>query len=162
MIRMRSRSSRRMVPTKRSAIALARGARIGVLSTVAPVAVKTLLKAAVNEGGGELGVAVPDQEPEASTGVVEVHQQVAGLLGEPGAGGVSGDAEDVYAAGGMLDDDEDMQPVQGGGVEMAQVAGQDRVRLRGQEFGPRGSGAARAGSMPELVRIFQTVEAPIW
>jgi len=129
---------------------------------VAPVAVKTLLKAAVNEGGGELGVAVPDQEPEASTGVVEVHQQVAGLLGEPGAGGVSGDAEDVYAAGGMLDDDEDMQPVQGGGVEMAQVAGQDRVRLRGQEFGPRGSGAARAGSMPELVRIFQTVEAPIW
>ena len=69
-----------MVPTKRSAIALARGARIGVLSTVAPVAVKTLLKAAVNEGGGELGVAVPDQEPEASTGVVEVHQQVAGLL----------------------------------------------------------------------------------
>ena len=36
------------------------------------------------EGGGELGVAVADEEPEASTGVVEVHEQVAGLLGQPG------------------------------------------------------------------------------
>ena len=33
------------------------------------------------EGGGELGVAVPDEEPEAPAGVVEVHEKVAGLLG---------------------------------------------------------------------------------
>jgi hypothetical protein len=30
-------------------------------------------------------------------GVVEVHEQVAGLLGEPGCGRVGGDAEDVDA-----------------------------------------------------------------
>ena len=34
------------------------------------------------ERGGELGVAVPDQKPEAVAGVVEVHEQVTGLLGQ--------------------------------------------------------------------------------
>jgi hypothetical protein len=37
------------------------------------------------EGGGELGVPVADQEPELVGAVAEVHQQVAGLLGHPGA-----------------------------------------------------------------------------
>ena len=75
MIRMRSRSSRRTVPTKRSAIALARGARMGDLMTATLMAVKT-----ASEGGGELGVAIADEEPEPLAGVVEVHGQVAGLL----------------------------------------------------------------------------------
>ena len=69
-----------MVPTKRSAIALARGARTGVLM--------------------------------------------------------------MLPAGGVLDDEEDVQPVQGHGVEVEHIAGEDAVRLRSQEFGPRGSGAA--------------------
>src|SRR5215210_3403630 len=51
------------------------------------------------EGCGELGVTVPDEEPEAAAGVLEVHEQVASLLSEPGSGGVGGDAEDGYAAG---------------------------------------------------------------
>ena len=87
MIRRRSRSSRRIVPTKRSAIAFALGARTGVLMILTSTAVKTVSKA-----GGELGVAVADEEPEAAVAVVEVHEQVAGLLGEPGAGRVGGDA----------------------------------------------------------------------
>ena len=61
---MRSRSSRRVVPTKRSAMALARGARTGFLSPVAPMALKDGVKR-----GGELGVAVPDEEPEPAVGV---------------------------------------------------------------------------------------------
>ena len=93
--------------------------------------------------GGELGVAVPDEEPELVPGVVEGHEQVAGLLGQPGAGGVGGDAEDVHAAGGVLDDEERIQPVQGDGVEVEQVAGQDGVCLRAQELAPRRSGATR-------------------
>src|SRR5689334_19653170 len=56
------------------------------------------------EGCGELGVPIADEEPEATAGVVEVHEQVAGLLGEPRAGRVGGDTNDVYAAGGVLDD----------------------------------------------------------
>jgi hypothetical protein len=67
-----------MLPTKRSAMALARGARTGVWMMRTSMAVNTASKAAVNvERGGELGVAVPDEEPEAPAGVVEVHEQVA-------------------------------------------------------------------------------------
>ena len=40
------------------------------------------------ERGGELGVAVADEEPKATPGVVEVHEEIAGLLGQPGSGGV--------------------------------------------------------------------------
>ena len=64
------------------------------------------------EGSGELGVAIADEEPKATTGVVEVHEEIAGLLGQPGCGGVGGDAEDVHVAGSVLDDEEDMPPAQ--------------------------------------------------
>ena len=50
---------------------------------------------------------------------------------------MGGDAEDVYAAGGVLDDEERVQPVQGDGVEVEQVAGEDRVRLGPQELRSR-------------------------
>jgi hypothetical protein len=131
MMRIRSRSSRRTAPTKRSAIALARGARTGVLMMRRSVAVKTASKAAVN-----LASRSRIRNPELAPGVVEVHEQVARLLGQPGAGGVGGDAEDVYAAGGVLDDEEPVQAVQGEGVEVEQVAGEDRVGLGSQELGP--------------------------
>ena len=72
--------------------------------------------------GGELGVTVPDEELEAAPGVVEVRGEGAGLLGEPGAGGVGGDTED----GGVLDDEERVQPVQGDGVEVGTAATADR------------------------------------
>ena len=35
------------------------------------------------EGSGELGVAVADEEPELPSSVVDVHEQVTCLLGEP-------------------------------------------------------------------------------
>ena len=57
-----------MVPTKRSAIALARGARTGVRMIRTSIAVNRV------EGRGELGVAVADKEPETPTGVVEIHE----------------------------------------------------------------------------------------
>ena len=56
------------------------------------------------EAGSELAVAVADQEPEASVGVVEVHEQVAGELGQPGSRGVGGDAKNAHPTGGVLDD----------------------------------------------------------
>ena len=96
-----------MVPTKRFAMAFA------------PCAHRRLEDLDVDsvehgvEGGGELAVAVADEESEVPVGVVEVHDQVAGLLGEPGCGRVGGDAEDVDAAGGVFDDEECVEPVQG-------------------------------------------------
>jgi hypothetical protein len=43
------------------------------------------------EGGSEIGIPIPDEEPEVNGALVEVHQQVPGGLGDPAAGGVSGD-----------------------------------------------------------------------
>ena len=42
---------------------------------------------------------------------------------------MGGDAEDVHPAGGVLDDEERIQPAQGDGVEVEQVTGEDRVGL---------------------------------
>jgi hypothetical protein len=50
------------------------------------------------EGGGELGVAIPDQESEATAHILKVHEQVAGQLGQPGSGRVGGDADDVRSS----------------------------------------------------------------
>src|SRR6185503_3904003 len=49
------------------------------------------------EGGGELAVPVADQEPKPVGAVAEIHEQVASLLGDPGADGVGGDSGDVHA-----------------------------------------------------------------
>ena len=97
------------------------------------------------EGGGELAVAVADEEPEAAVGVVEVYQQIAGVLGEPGAGRVGGDAEDVHPTAGVLDDEERVQPVLGDRVDVEQVAGEDRLGLRSEELRPGRSGPPRRG-----------------
>ena len=113
------------------------------------------------EGGGELAVPVADEQPEAAVGVVEVHVQVAGLLGEPGCGGVGGDAEDVHAAGGVFDDEERVEPVQADGVEgntsHARIAWAC-PRRNCDQVGPARRGA---GPIPAVCRIVQTVEAPI-
>src|SRR4051812_14771621 len=57
--------------------------------------------------------------------------------------GWAGDSEDVHPAGGVLDDEERVEPVQGDRVEVEQVAGQDRICLRPQKLAPRGP--ARCG-----------------
>jgi hypothetical protein len=45
----------------------------------------------VVEAGGELGVAVTDEEPHSSPGVLEVTSEVAGDLGDPHVVGIGGD-----------------------------------------------------------------------
>ena len=102
------------------------------------------------ERGGELAVPVADQEPEPVAAVAEVHQQVAGLLGDPGAGGVGGHPGDVRTAAVVLDDDEDVEAAQERGVDVGEVDGEDGVGLRGQELfpgraGPQGSGVNARG-----------------
>ena len=89
---------------KRSAIAFARGARTGVRMMRMSAPANTASKVAVN-----LAVPVADQEPELVGVVAEVHEQVAGLLGDPGPGGMGGDPGDVHPAGAVLDHDEDVE-----------------------------------------------------
>ena len=68
----------------------------------------------------------------------EVHEQVAGLLGGPGAGGVGGDAQDVHAAGLDLHHEQDVQALEEHRVYMQEIARQDPGRLGGQELPPSG------------------------
>ena len=89
---------------KRSTIPFARGARTGVRMM--------RMSAPANNGveaGRELGISVTDQESELLGAVTEVHQQVAGLLGDPSPAGVSGDPREVDAAAAVLDHDEHVQ-----------------------------------------------------
>jgi hypothetical protein len=65
--------------------------------------------------GGELGIAVADQEPELLGVVAKVDQQVAGLFSDPRrAGGMGGDPAEVYAA-------------QEDGVDVGEVDREDRL-----------------------------------
>src|SRR5215210_4374448 len=47
--------------------------------------------------------------------------KVAGLLGDPGAGGMGGDPGEVYAAGPMLDHDEEVEAAEEDGVDVGEV-----------------------------------------
>src|SRR5258708_10315891 len=59
------------------------------------------------EGGGEVGAAVADHESDSVCLLVQVHEEVAGLLGGPFPGRVQGDPQDADAPGSVLDYGED-------------------------------------------------------
>jgi hypothetical protein len=71
----------------------ARGVRGGILTTAMPSAAKTLI-----ERGRVLVVTIADQEPKHAGPLVEVHDEVTGLLNHPNTVRVRGDAEQMYAA----------------------------------------------------------------
>jgi hypothetical protein len=97
------------------------------------------------EGGGELAVAVADQELKAVGVLAEVHEQVAGLLGHPRPGGVGGDPGEVHAAAAVLDNDQDVEAAEEDGVDVGKVDREDPVGLRGEELLPGRSGPERGG-----------------
>jgi len=122
---------------KRSVIAFARGARIGVRMIRMSVPVKTASNVAVN-----FVVPVADQEQELVGAFAEVHQEVAGLLGHPVPGGVGGDSGEVYAATAVLDHQQDVQAAEEDGVDVGEVDGKDRVGLRVEELRPGWTGSS--------------------
>jgi hypothetical protein len=65
-------------------------------------------------------------------------QQVAGLLGDPGAVGVGGDPSQVDAPGGSSMREQHVQPSQPYGVDGEEVAGEEPGGLLAQERPPRG------------------------
>jgi hypothetical protein len=58
----------------------------------------------------------------------------------------------VNAAGGVFDDEERVEPVQGDRVEVEQVAGQDRLRLRSKELRPGRTGPSWRGVDPGVMK----------
>ncbi|GDY52139.1 hypothetical protein SVIO_027620 [Streptomyces violaceusniger] len=61
--------------------------------------------------------------------VLQVHEQVAGELGDPCSGGACGDAQDMDAPGGNLHDEEDVETLEEDGLHVHEVAGEQRVGL---------------------------------
>ena len=115
------------------------------------------------EGGGELAVPVADQEPELVGPVAEVHQQVAGLLGDPVPGGVGSNPGEVHAATVVLDHEEDVEAAQEDGVDVGEVDGEDAVAGADRNWRQVGPDRRGAGSSPGSFMIFQTVEAAtVW
>jgi hypothetical protein len=103
--------SRRTVHTKRSATELAQRACGGVLITSIPAAMNT-----VSKTGGELGVAIVEQEPKPGRALVEVHQQVTRLLSNPGAGWMGRHPDHMDLTGGDLDEKQHIDPLEQDGV----------------------------------------------
>jgi hypothetical protein len=107
--------------------------------------------------GGPPGRAVPTATREACQTVVEVHQEIARLLSDPGTGGVGGDAQEVDATGGVLHNEQHIEPVQQHCVDAEEVGGENAVCLGGQELPPGGAAAALrcicAGDTPKRPQL---------
>ena len=104
---MRSRHSRRALPTQRSACAFARGAAIGALISPESLRTEDLV-----EGGREFAVAVADQDPMPLLLLGEGHRQVARLLHDPGAVGIGTDAGEIDTTARQFDEEEHVEAAQ--------------------------------------------------
>jgi hypothetical protein len=74
-----------------------------------------------------------------------VEGEVAGLLGCPVAGRVRGDAAEVHPSGAVLDEHQDVQPVQRHGVNVEKIDGEDSSGLGMHELLPGRAVPARRG-----------------
>jgi hypothetical protein len=113
----------------------------------------------VIEGAAELRVAVADQQVHPSSPLVEHQQQVACLLGDPGAVRVGGDAGQVHPAGVQLDEEQHIQPPKPDGVDGEEVAGDDPRGLLAQERRQLVVARRGAGSSPWLRSVVRIAVA---
>jgi hypothetical protein len=106
------------------------------------------------ECGGALGVAVTDEVGELDCVGAELLQELSGLLGCIGGGGVGGDAEDVNGAGADLHDEQGVETLQCDGVHVEEVCGEEAAGLGFEERRPLASGrvVSRCGSAAGLTQ----------
>jgi hypothetical protein len=128
---MRSKPSRRRVPTTLSQIAFASGARAGVRMTSKPD-LQTVGGEHHVEASGELGVPIADEEPETR----EPLSQFPSSLGHPRLGRVGGDAAEMGPARGVFNEDEHVQALKERRIDAEEVTGEDAFGLGRQELRP--------------------------
>jgi hypothetical protein len=135
-VSIRSRHSRRTVPTNRSAIAFRLRRPDRRTDHLHPLGRKHLV-----EGAAELGVPIVDDEAEAPR-AIQGHREVARLLGRPGPARVRGHPAEVHASGLKLDE-EHIEAPEPCGLDGEEVAGENTVSVRAQEGCPAHPGSSR-------------------
>lgn len=89
------------------------------------------------EGVGDLGVPVADEEAKPLGALVQVHEQVPGLLRHPHTRRVPGDAQHVDPSAGDLHHEEHIQPLQQDRIHGEEIAGENTASLGAQKRNPR-------------------------
>jgi hypothetical protein len=120
-----------------------------------PVAVNTPSNTVVN-----LASRSRIKEFEAVSVILEVHQEITGLLGHPRARGMGGDSGQVHAPGAMLNEEQHVQAAQEHRVDVEEVRGEDRLRLGLQERPPGLPGPSGCRSMSASLRICHACAVP--
>ncbi|WP_425570657.1 SRPBCC family protein [Nonomuraea rosea] len=95
------------------------------------------------EAAGELRVPIAYQKPERAGPVLQVGEEIAGLLGNPCAVRVGGHAEHVHEPGADLHHEEDVRPAQRDGVHREEVTRQRARGVGAEEIAPAVVGASR-------------------
>jgi hypothetical protein len=86
---------------------------------------------------------VSDEEPDGAGPSVELQREVPGLLGDPGRVGLRRGSAQVDPPAAELDEHQDMERPEPGGLDGEEVAGDDPVRLGPEELGPGWAAAPR-------------------
>src|ERR1035437_3996764 len=97
------------------------------------------------EWPAELRVPVPDEEPDRAGPSVEAQRQVARLLGHPGRVRVRRRGAHMDPPAAKLDEHQDVERPEPGGLDGEEVAGHDPARLRPEELGQVGPVRLGAG-----------------
>jgi hypothetical protein len=113
------------------------------------------------EQGGELSIAVPDQEPRTAAGILEVHDEILGGLRHPGRGRMGGGAQDPDPSAGVLKHRQHVHP-----RPVKVVVSKKSHASRASAWERRKSAhvveeRSGAGSISASFRISHTVEAVV-
>jgi hypothetical protein len=100
------------------------------------------------EPAAELGVPVPDEEPEPAAVVGELGEQIPRLLGDPDAGRVRSDPRQPHPSAVQLDEEQDVQAGQRDRLDSEEVAGKNASGLAAQELGPAWAAGPRRRAEP--------------
>jgi hypothetical protein len=96
-----------------------------------PFALEDVIAAAT-----ELRVAIVDEKTERLLAIIERHQQVASLLGDPGACRVRCAGDELDPPGPQRDEEEHVDSFQPSGLDGEEIAGKRRRRVLAQKSPP--------------------------
>ena len=106
------------------------------------------------EAGGELGIAVPDQETDSAFRLLQIPDEVPGHLGHPLPVWIRRDTKEVHDSALDRDDEQGVVALNIHGVDVEEVSGQHAAGLRVEEFRPGWSFPAGSGRKPVVTKYF--------